>query len=132
MKIYVASPWEQRDGARSLMRSLENAGHEITLDWTSHEMFEWRGDAEKRAIAAGWAEADIFAVSRCDVLVLYLDGAEKIGTGSSCELGAALVLNKPVFMYGKQMQPESPFLQHRNICSIRPDINELLAALERS
>lgn len=129
MKIYIASTWENKEAVVRLMDELIGAGHEITLDWTTHEMFEWRGEEEKRQIAAGWAKDDIDAVKQSDAVVVLLHNVDKIRTGCSAEMGAGLALGKRVIVYGKQTHPESPFLHHPALLRIDYGINNLLTAL---
>lgn len=130
MKLYIASSWENKDRAANVMRDLESLGHEITLDWTTHETFNWRGEESTRRIAGGWARDDIEAVKRSDAVIILLEGIDKLRTGAACEMGAALALEKHVILYGMQSHPESPFMCHPDVRRSEYGIEHLVSTLK--
>lgn len=89
-KIYLAGKWEERKAAKLVMLDLEKEGHIITHDWTLHEDMN---------DAVDYAVEDIEGVKNADVLVV-LAMKDYPYKGAYCEFGAALALNKPVFVFG--------------------------------
>ena len=99
-KIYVAGKWEDREEVKLLQTELIALGHEITCDWTIHELPE----KEKYAIE------DVEGVKACDGLIALMiyDYQYK---GSIAEIGMAIALDKPVLVIGA-MFDSSIFANH--------------------
>src|SRR5689334_1201677 len=97
MKIYVASPWPRRERAEMAAEILEAGGHEITRKWWLYEVEDNGGGvgviSEYRAAQA---KADIDAVVAADAVVALVP--ESSGVGMWIETGAALALQKPVYL----------------------------------
>lgn len=102
MNIYVTTKFENREEAREVMRLLEERGHTITLDWTTHEIPK-PGDKER------WAVDDLQGVADADLIFLILPG----GSGAHTELGAGLILGKRVIIVGEKLH--SVFHYHPNV-----------------
>lgn len=92
MRVYVATKFEAKDRARRVMRALEDAGHEITHDWTREE----DGDGEDFLRAC--ALADLAGVLSSDALVLLVEPGMR---GAFVELGAALARGVRVVVSGE-------------------------------
>lgn len=90
MKIYVAGKWEERQIIRKIHDSLVSGGHSITCDWTNHT---------EHSHAKDYAVEDIEGVKQCDLLIAYMYN-EYAYKGVWAEIGAALVLDKPVIILG--------------------------------
>jgi len=90
MKVYVAGKYQDRSHVRSIMDSLEVNGYEITYDWTVHD---------PTSDTTVCARNDIDGVRHCDVL-LALVQQDFVYKGLFCEIGAALVMHKFVFLLG--------------------------------
>ena len=100
MKIYVAGKYEEKKAVREVISAVEQAGHEITLDWTN--------DPSEGVDAA---IADLQAVEKADALIIIPHPRSK---GAYTELGAALALRKQVFILQKEPLTEDQcvFLFH--------------------
>lgn len=96
MKVYVAGKWEDRSHIKEVMNKLIELGNQITVDWTNHEFGADGviGDHEDFAIE------DLEGVKNCDALVAIAD-KDFAFKGMYCEIGAALALDKLVFVVGK-------------------------------
>jgi len=106
-KIYFAGKWEERKIIRSLMNAIESAGHEITWDWTGEEE---GADLMKHAVA------DIIGVQSADIYIV-LAKRDLDYKGAYCEFGAALGLNKPVFVIGDAMN-SCIFIHHPLVTTV--------------
>ncbi len=88
-RIYVAGKFEDVDRVRAVQEVLREAGHTITLDWT-------RDDDGFTAVQA---YRDLLAVQKAEILVFV--AYEKLQfKGAYVEMGAALILGKPVYVLG--------------------------------
>ena len=104
MRIYVAAKFEEKPRVRTLMRALEDAGHQITLDWTDEDATGLTG-MELQAYYAECAENDVRGVQRAEVFVV-LDHPR--GRGLFVELGVALAKGAHVIVVGvKQDDPDN-------------------------
>jgi len=92
MKIYVAGKWEERKRIKSIMNKLVILGHTITADWTSHTQVP-------NNLECLCAIHDLFGVRVCDIVIVIAD-KEYSYKGALCELGAALILDKRVYIIG--------------------------------
>ncbi len=94
MKIYLAGKWGARIPIRKIMRELETEQkHEITHYWPDNE----DGDRSPQFLGK-CAHDDIEGVRNADIVVVLMDDPEYAYRGSFTEIGAALALNKPVFV----------------------------------
>jgi hypothetical protein len=92
LRVYVAGGAAERlTVARPWIRRLQEAGVEVTHDWTGEAAWN-DGTPEARAAA------DLDGVRRCDVLWLLCPAGKS--EGSACELGAALLAGKRVVASG--------------------------------
>ena len=60
MKIYVATKFTRKEEVLEIYKKLREHGHEITTDWTVHELDPKR--------ATEYAEEDMRGVQECEVL----------------------------------------------------------------
>ena len=92
MKIYIATAYELRDHAISVMHHLEALGHEVTSGWLHGHV----GMDDEHA------RRDLADVLAADLLLLLnpADYAEKGTGGRHVEVGYALALNIPVVIVG--------------------------------
>lgn len=93
MKIYVATRLANVEAARSINRALIAAGHEITYDWTDHPEAT-KTDEHMEAVSV----KELDGVRAAEFVVAILPG----GRGTHAEIGAALVLGKPVLIVGQK------------------------------
>jgi hypothetical protein len=89
-KIYVAGKWQEKDSVRQVMSILVKLGHTITYDWTQHD------DADD---SYECALADLNGVAEANYIVVIADKLLSY-RGVFVEIGAALALNKPVYIIG--------------------------------
>lgn len=139
MRIYVAAKYEDRDFVRSLYRTLESKGHEITCDWTDHDIYPEDAPNNQKAY---FAVDDINGVRECDLLIAVFLW-ERHQRGALIEIGAALGLGKPVAIIG-DYENSSTLLQHPgitrfgtvadclNAIETLSDMNNLLLSVERA
>lgn len=100
MRVYVASKFQNYAAVREAVCYIENAGHEITHDWTATDEFDAAGDplAENEAELTDeqqrrYAAADFLGVKRCDALLVL---AHPRMCGGMVEVGIALGLAKRI------------------------------------
>ena len=124
MKIYVASSFEQKNDTIEAHRKLREAGHEITLDWTTHKEIEAIQNDKKLAI--DYAVQDVGGVLNADTYVLLL--GDRKSAGAHIEFGIALGAKlKNIYLVGEVKDPtlfyEHPSVKH--VTSIEDLIKEL-------
>jgi hypothetical protein len=95
MKVYVASPWSDRNLAATFAERLEARGVEITHKWWLKE-----GDYEEITpeFARECAEKDFFGVYDADCLLLI---NTSLSEGKAVEMGLALAWGVPIVAVGK-------------------------------
>lgn len=105
LNVYIAAPFPLKCEAVALKAVLEGLGHSVTSTWL-------RIDDMPDTDAA--ARLDLSDVARADVLLaLNPFGWEVKGTGGRhAELGAALILDKPVVLLGVR---SNVFHHHSNV-----------------
>lgn len=119
MKLYVATAWDCKDQAKSVMEEARARGHVITYNWTvTSDEADWVSESV----------LELEAVSRADALVII---PKNHGTGHYAELGMALALSKPVVSLGTSYRSDLPciFLAHP-LVRHAPTLAEALAYLE--
>ncbi len=129
MKIYIAARFGKKQEVRNLYELLKERGHEITLDWTTHEFIKPFEDNQE--IAEKYSVEDIEGVRNSDVFILLTDEA---GTGMYVELGAAIFSNiefgKPKIYVIGEYTSRSMFYFHPSV-NRRKSIEEVLEEIER-
>ena len=124
MKIYVASKYQERNFIKWLMRLLREAGHEITVDWTDHDLYPADSPLEKMA---EFASVDVAGVQECEVFIgVFL--VKHHHQGSLVEFGIALGGDKPCLILGNA-EDDCIFMNHRLVVRAK-DINELISTLK--
>src|SRR5436189_6370451 len=120
LKVYIAAPFPLKHEAVLLKDFIEASGHEVTATWL-------RIDDMPDTDAA--ARLDLSDVARADVLVaLNPSGWESKGSGGRhAELGAAIILDKPVVLMGER---SNVFHHHSNV-EVVADRGAALAVLVR-
>lgn len=96
MKIYVAGGWKYRkDIYTKIILPIVEEGHHITHDWTHAE-----NDISNRTPAMNrwFADLDIDAVKRAEILVVYMNDPEYAYQGTWCEIGVALGRGIPIYI----------------------------------
>lgn len=99
LSFYVAAPFGWRRRVKGIIESIEDGGHEVTVDWTDHLDESTPGE---------FAAEDIEGVKDCDVFVLLANGGSR---GSHVELGAAITTGSKVYVVGP-VETESTFYHH--------------------
>ena len=93
VKFYVAGKFEDRARIKGLMKTITALGHEITTDWTTHEI-----DSEDKLHE--YALEDVSGVRDCDYYVgVFIDNSYRY-SGALVELGVALGLDKGIVIIG--------------------------------
>lgn len=96
MKFYVAGKYQERDYVRLVFRELEKLGHNITLDWTNHDIYPNDAIALK---LGQFAADDVEGVRQADAFIGCLLNDHKY-KGLWVEMGVALALGKPCYLVG--------------------------------
>lgn len=91
MKIYIATKLENAAQHNHVRDELALCGIKLTYDWTVHGSVKDCDPARITEVAT----AELEGVRRADMVVGLLPG----GRGTHSELGAAVVLGKPVALY---------------------------------
>jgi len=96
MKIYVAGKYQDRDRVRFIHQLLREQGHEITIDWTNHDIYPNDAIAEK---LSQFAQDDVWGVLNADIFIglMTLPFEYK---GLWVEMGIALGKGIPVYVIG--------------------------------
>ena len=108
-KFYVATTLSNADQAKIAINRLQDFGHELTYDWTSH------GYAEDLKERKKIAELEHQGVIDADVLFVIWPG----GGGTHIEMGTAITLKKPIiFVAPSPLEREVSFYQMDNVLRI--------------
>lgn len=112
MKFYVAGKFADRLDVKAIMVGLLLRGHEITCDWTGHELHD---NTEPHDLQQQWAVEDMQGVRKADVLIALFVKPHQY-RGAFIEIGAALALGKPVWVLGDTQRSATmmhhPFIDH--------------------
>jgi nucleoside 2-deoxyribosyltransferase len=124
MKFYVAGKYGEREHIRLVFKELQKMGHEITVDWTNHDVYPNDAIAEK---LGQFAEDDCDGVRNCDALIACLLNSHEY-KGLWCEMGGALILGKPVYIVG-EAGDSCIFTNHRLVTKFKsfPELYDFLA-----
>lgn len=106
MRFYIASRLDNAHKVRKLAAHLKRFGWEQTYDWTLHGSVQGCGEDVLREVSL----KELDGVKAADAVVVILPG----GRGTHAELGAALALNIPVFVWGEK---DEDFIQDGYTCS---------------
>ena len=91
MKIYIASKLENYEQVRYVRDFLARFGHTLTYDWTLHGSIKETTEQD----LTDCANAELQGVRDADIVLVLLPG----GRGTHAELGMAIALNKPVYIW---------------------------------
>jgi len=133
LRFYIASFVGERTATQELQSAVVEAGHEITVDWTSFPSAPDDGDRNSRPDdVAEIAIRDLRGIQSADVFVLQAGVPE--GRGKYTELGFAIALSEEkgsprVFVVGNKPD-HSIFFFHPAVHRVR-SIQEALESLGR-
>lgn len=98
LKFYIAGFFSQKEEMKILMDRIEELGHRISLDWTTHLFI--KPYEENLELATRYTKEDIEGARNCDIFVLIPE--KEGGTTQFAELGVAIVTEsvKRVFVVG--------------------------------
>jgi hypothetical protein len=121
MKFFVSGKVGDDATTKTVMKALENAGHEITFDWTTIEHLK---PYDKNATASREAAiSESSGVKNADVLVII---AHDKGVGMYVELGIAIGVGIPIRVVTKT-ESRTMFFHHplvKKVSSIDEVIEE--------
>lgn len=106
MKFYIASRLENAEQVKQIAAVFKASGWVHTYDWTEHGSVQCEGEERIREVA----EAEMKGVKDADVVIVLLPG----GRGTHAELGAAIALDKKVFVWAES---EIFFMQDERTCA---------------
>lgn len=120
MKYYIATSLSRFAAHHIVRDALENEGHEISYDWTSHGSVKSTSKERLREVATHELEG----VSQSDFVVVLLPG----GHGTHLELGFALAKGLKVFLHSEdpslfELGPQTNAFYHH------PDVIRLCCPL---
>lgn len=95
--IYIAGSWTNREDMKSVIDKFTNLGYTITHDWTVVECDNIESRSEEQKIHC--AVSDINGVKNAVALVVIMDNPKYAYRGTNCEIGCALGLDIPVYLY---------------------------------
>ncbi|MDP3987038.1 MAG: hypothetical protein Q8P81_02315 [Nanoarchaeota archaeon] len=112
MKIYVAGKFEKKDLIHEVYRRIEELGHEVSYDWTTHKPI--KPYPQNSDIAAQYSDNELEGIAKCDVFIYLTD---ENGTTLPMEFGAALGLaktrNRPLVYAVGEFNDRSPWFFNR-------------------
>lgn len=91
MKYYIATSLLRADAHHIVRDALQNLGHELSYDWTSHGSVKSVSKERLREVAT----LELGGIAKSDFVVVLLPG----GHGTHLELGFALAKGKKVFLH---------------------------------
>lgn len=94
MDVYVATKAENYRVARIFMRAIEEAGHDITHDWTK-QVEAYGAGPDDPEFRRQCAQEDLKGVVDCDAFIIVM---RKGMVGSLIEFGVAIANNKAIYM----------------------------------
>jgi hypothetical protein len=113
-RFYVSSRKDRSAEADALSEKLKARGWERTYKWTTH-------DGEGSEGHAKVALAELQGVRDADVLIVLFPG----GFGTHVEIGAALVLGKPVILHSPN--PETLEIPYPCVFHHHPSVKRLIS-----
>ncbi|TKD70681.1 nucleoside 2-deoxyribosyltransferase [Pseudalkalibacillus hwajinpoensis] len=124
MKFYVASGFQNKAKVQQFSEQLKQEGFTQTYDWTKNV----RASTEEELEIIG--EDELKAVRNADFLVVILPG----GKGTHIEMGIALGLSIPVYLYSKEF-PEptesTTFYYTSGVTRCSGSLSDLLALINK-
>lgn len=112
MKLYVAGKWQEKSQVRKVQDYLKDRGHEITYDWTQHEMtvdpeeggdiIEIYGQHYSRTELGEQSVGDANGVNEADVVVIVAINNHRYA-GAFTEMGISIGHGRPVYVIGHGM-----------------------------
>lgn len=96
MKIYVAGKYSDRDRVRYIHQNLKEMGHEITVDWTNHDIYPNDATAER---LSQFAQDDVRGVKEADLYIGLMTIPFEY-KGAWVEMGLALGKGIPIYIIG--------------------------------
>lgn len=123
VKIFVSGKFFDKTVIHSFMSTFINLGHEITYDWTVHEMDDITCEKLQQA-----AISDINGVKACEIHIIIITDPEYVYRGTFAELGCSLGLGKRVMIFcpfDSGVFMRVPFYHHPLI-EYYKDFNKLL------
>ena len=137
MRIYVAGKWQEKSQVKQVQIALVNAGHEITHDWTIHEMgaHEPKQDTDV-LIGTHWydpeelarqALGDLRGVQTAEAIVICAINPHKY-SGTLTEMGIALGCGRRVLIIGEHI--DSNIFTWLPEVKVYPSLAEVIDALQ--
>ncbi len=95
--LYLAGSWNERDEMQGYIQKFKELGYNITHDWTKAE--DDHIDTRSLEKKQEGAENDISGVKKANAVVVIMDNPKYAYRGTCCEIGCALGLNIPIYLY---------------------------------
>lgn len=113
MKFYLAGKYGDRELLKEKIQEIKNLGYTPTWGWMEAETH-----SHEAGIMGYFAKKDIDGVVDADFLIVVMDDRDYAYRGTFTEIGAALALKKPVFLYC----PHDRTYAHTNCFFFHPGI----------
>jgi thymidine kinase len=113
-KVYLAGKYKESSDIYNKMNELKTKGYSITFDWTRN--VEKRKNSPETFNVPDSAESDLEGVRTCDIFIALLTDKDYAYRGTSTELGAALILEKKIYVVCPKINTEiqhNVFLHHK-------------------
>lgn len=123
MKIYVAGKYCERYFVREIYKLLIDKGHEITVDWTNHDVYPNNSPVD---ILGTFADDDLRGVLEADLFIGDVLNKHEY-KGLWVEMGIALAKGIPVWLVGEYGN-ECIFANHHTVRKFK-SVSEMLEAL---
>jgi len=104
LKVYLASPYVQKETTTAHAADLEKIGIEVTSTWLkeTHPPSVQMADVTPEQHLQ-YAEADVGDIERADVLIFHNDPTKTvIRAGRHVEFGIAVARRMPIFVVGEE------------------------------
>jgi len=129
MKVYVAGKFEKKDIILNTYKRIEELGHQVSYDWTTHKPI--KPYSENSKIAAQYSKNELEGIFNCDIFI-YL--ADEKGHTLPMEFGAALMLaktrNKPRVYAVGEFNDKSPWF-FNPLIERKKSIDEVIEELSK-
>ena len=129
MKVYIAGKFEDRAKVQELYTQIEEMGHRVAYNWTTHKPI--KPYFQNQEMAQGYSDNELFGILNSDIFICLTHEA---GTTLLMEFGAALIINrktgKPLVYAVGNSNEKSPWFFNSRV-QRRNSIDEVIKEIKR-